>query len=66
MAIFQLIQDIHRKQFSSTWTLQEKGNFDKVFFSIFEIFEHPFLSEHFYKSIFGGIFSPVVGCRLWL
>ena len=31
---------------------------------IFKILEHLCRSEHFQKSIFGGIFIPVVDCRL--
>ena len=33
-------------------------------FKIFEIFEHPLLSEHFQKSVWKAVFSMVVSRRM--
>ena len=37
-------------------TLEKKGQLCKSYFGIFEILEHPFLSDYFQKSICGGVF----------
>lgn len=43
---------------------RRRDSLPKILYEIFELFVHPFLSEHSQKSICGGVLSSVVGCRL--
>ena len=43
-------------------TLQETEHFCEPCLRIFEVLEYLFLSEHFQKSICGGVFSRVIVC----
>ena len=66
----KLFQNIHKRYISWSLfllkleildcrpvTLEKKGQLCKSYFGIFEIFEHPFLSDHFQKSICSGVFN---------
>ena len=48
-----------------TYNVSEKEQFCKYFSGIFEILEHSFLSDLFKKSICSGVFSSVVGGRIY-
>ena len=75
---FELFQSTQRKHFS--WRLflltsqivncrprlEKKSQIARIFFGIFELLEHIFLSEHFTKFIYGGVFHSIEGYRLYL
>ena len=54
-----------RNSWQQAFNVREKEQFCKYFSGIFEILEHSFLSDLFKKRIYKGVFSSVVGRRIY-